>query len=128
MANRIYKLDPKHIKGRREGYHFNLDFIVFREGEVLIAYCPALDISTSGANYNEAISNFYEMFQLHVECCLEEGTLEKDLLSHGWKLDANAVKPPTLSKLTGKPEMKRLFSSDTNFERIAAPASLPAFV
>ena len=66
-------------------YRFRLEFYVFQEGGVYIAYCPSLDISTSGDTFNEAVGNFYERFQLHVECCVEYGTLLKDLTAHGWK-------------------------------------------
>lgn len=71
-------------KDKKQGNHFNLDFIVFQRDGAYIAYCPALDISSSGQNFNEAMSNFYEMFQLHIECCIEAGTLQQDLINHSF--------------------------------------------
>ena len=63
-------------------YHFSIEFYVFQENSSYIAYCPSLDISTCAESYNEAISAFYEMFQFHIECCIENGTLHEDLLAH----------------------------------------------
>ena len=67
-------------------YRFQLEFYVFQEDGVYIAYCPSLDISTSGDTFNEAVGNFHERFQLHVEWCVEHGTLLEDLAAHGWKV------------------------------------------
>ena len=106
-------------------YRFQLEFYIFQENEVYIAYCPSLDISTSGDTFNDAVSNFYEMFQLHIECCIESGTLYDDLLAHGWKLKKKAIQPPTLLSMLKKPEMKKLFSSNISFERVVAPARIP---
>lgn len=106
-------------------YRFQLEFYIFQENEVYIAYCPSLDISTSGDTFNDAVSNFYEMFQLHIECCIESGTLYDDLLAHGWKLKKKTIQPPTLLSMLKKPEMKKLFSSNISFERVVAPARIP---
>lgn len=108
-------------------YRFQLVFYVFRENGLYIAYCPSLDISSSGKAFNDAIGNFYECFQLHIECCVENGTLHDDLLAHGWKFRKNGVVPPKFPVLMRKPEMKKLLESDLSFERIVTPARFPAF-
>lgn len=79
---------------RNREYRFNIEFYVFMENEAYVSYCPSLDISTSGKTFNEAISNFYEMFQLYVESCVENKTLHDDLLAHGWKMQA-AIRFPS---------------------------------
>ena len=62
-------------KNINEEYRFAIEYHIFREGDNLIAYCPSLDISTSGKDYGDAVKNFYERFQIYVETCLEMGTL-----------------------------------------------------
>ena len=94
-------------------YRFSLEYYIFMEGTDYVVYCPALDISTCAKTYNEAVSSFYEMFQLHIECCVENGTLQDDLLSHAF--------------IMKKPEMKKLFGSHLSFERVVAPARIPVF-
>ncbi len=103
-------------------YRFSLGFYVFKERENFIAYCPSLDLSTSGNNFNEAVANFYECFQLYLECNIEDGTLYDDLVALGWKLQTNAIQPPTFANLMKKKEMKSLMGGDINFERIVTPA------
>ena len=75
-TNRIEVL-PSNNDGPEKEYRFSLEFFVFQENGVQIAYCPSLDISTSGKTFNEAVGNFYEMFQLYIECCVENNTLHE---------------------------------------------------
>lgn len=112
--------------GSANDCRFALDFYVFLDEEAWVAYCPALDLSTCAATYNEAVGAFYEMFQLHIETCLETGTLHDDLLSHGWKVRKRDIVPPAFAVLIRKPEMKRLVNGDKSYERIVAPARIPA--
>lgn len=64
----------------------NIAFYVFKEGNAYIAYCPSLDISTCAETYSEAVSAFHKMFQLHMEFCVENGTLAEDLMAREWKI------------------------------------------
>lgn len=114
-------------KSRKE-YSFDIEFFVFREKDRYIAYCPSLDISTSGENFNDAIGNFYEMFQLHIECCLEAGTLYEDLIAHGWKIKKKSMSPPSFHSLMKQPEMKSLMEGNIGYEKVVAPVKVPAFV
>lgn len=109
-------------------YRFSLEFFVFQENGLQIAYCPSLDISTSGTTFNEAVGNFYEMFQLYIECCVENNTLHDDLLAHGWKVQRKQMLPPTFSVLMRKPEMKKLMKGNIGYEKVVAPARIPMVV
>ena len=109
-------------------YRFSLEFFVFQENGLQIAYCPSLDISTSGTTFNEAIGNFYEMFQLYIECCVENNTLHDDLLAHGWKVQKKQMLPPTFAVLMRKPEMKKLMEGNIGYEKVVAPARIPMAV
>lgn len=114
--------------GQQSEYRFSLEFFVFQENGLQIAYCPSLDISTSGATFNEAVGNFYEMFQLYIECCVENNTLHDDLLAHGWKVQKKQMLPPTFSVLMRKPEMKKLMKGNIGYEKVVAPARIPMAV
>ena len=76
------KLRVNATEGNNTDYQFVISFYVFQEGDVQIAYCPSLDLSTSGTDYIDAVKNFYECFQLYIESCLEMGTLTADLKAH----------------------------------------------
>ncbi|MBR2195323.1 MAG: hypothetical protein IJ911_06870 [Salinivirgaceae bacterium] len=109
-------------------YQFDISFFVFQEGDVQIAYCPSLDLSTSGTDYIDAVKNFYECFQLYIESCLEMGTLTADLKAHGWKVTKKSITPPTARmQLKDKP-MIELLEKNVNFQRIVAPVRLSALV
>lgn len=105
-------------------YKFNIEFYVFTEAGQYIAYCPSLDLSTSGPTFNEAISAFYECFQLYIETCVDSGTLIDDLKAHGWKTSRYELMAPTFSKLLKKPELKHIVNSGIGFEKIVAPAQI----
>lgn len=78
---------------------FSLSVFVFKENEAFIAYCPSLDLSSSGETYNDALGNFYEALQLYIECSQEFGTLHDDLVKHGWTVSSSEVKPPSFLQL-----------------------------
>ena len=63
----------------KDKFRFNVDVYIYREEEHLAAYCPSLDLATTGTDFQDEVMNFSECLQLHVECCLEMGTFEDDL-------------------------------------------------
>lgn len=105
-------------------YKFNIEFYVFAEKGQYIAYCPALDLSTSGADFNEAISAFYECFQLYIESCVDGETLIDDLMAHGWRRTKTSLQAPRFSTLLKKTEMKQLFNAGIGYEKIVTPAQI----
>ncbi len=106
-------------------YRFSLDVYIFEDGDNLIAYCPSLDISTSGKDFNDAVANFYERFRIYVEWCVEHGTLIEDLLEHGWKMRKTTVSPPSFASLLKKDDdLRNLLSSKKAYERIVVPAKV----
>lgn len=84
-SNQRVKLTAEASDNFGKEYRFSIEFVIFRENDLFIAYCPSLDLSSSGESFNDAISNFYEMFQLYIESCVENKTLFADLAAHGWK-------------------------------------------
>jgi hypothetical protein len=63
---------------------FNLAVSIFRQGDVFVAYTPALDLSTYGSNkaeaqksFDEAVSTFFSSFE-------DQRELGQVLDSLGW--------------------------------------------
>ena len=72
----------KHMK-RTSNIRLTVQFL--QEGEIVIAYCPSLDLSAQGANIQEAKKAFEETFDLFVEELSKTGKLEDVLEECGWK-------------------------------------------
>ena len=105
-------------------YHFNISFYIFKDGDSYISYCPSLELSSSGKNIEEAIKNFYECFQLHIECCAEMGTLFDDFRDHGWKISKGKIIPPTLIEMIKKEKVTNILDGHLNYNHINAPYQL----
>ena len=73
-------------------YGGNIPVVFLKEGELFVAYSPALDLSTCGDSFDEARENFEEALELFFAECLKRGTLERALASYGWQ--RSRTKPP----------------------------------
>lgn len=58
---------------------------IFKEGGQFIAYCPALDISTSAESLAQVRKMFAEMVDIFFEEVIKMGTMEEVLLQCGWR-------------------------------------------
>ena len=120
------RLKVEATADKRDHYKFAIEFYIFKEGGDYVAYCPSLDLTTTGEDYNDAIKNFYEMFRLYIETCVDHHTLETDLIAHGWKVRNESIKSPSFAFIMKKPEMKELMQGGIGFEKVVAPVSVPA--
>lgn len=127
MKKNLVQLNTSAFDDTKSEYHFKIDFYVYPKNDKYVSYCPSLDLTTTGENFNDAIGNFCECFQLYVECCIEAGTLWDDLQAHGWKFQKQEWKSPVIESLIKKQEMKDLLNSHVCFEKVVLPARIPAF-
>lgn len=58
----------------------------FKEGDYIIAYAPALDLSAYGDSEEDAKKSFEQSLKLFIKEVVKKGTLEKLLLELGWNL------------------------------------------
>ena len=123
-------MENKHrnntIEIDNDTFRFNVDVYIFKEENHLTAYCPSLDLATTGTDFQDALKNFYECLQLHVECCMEMGTFEEDLKEHGWRVSQKRLVPPSFLTQLKRPQLSELMRSNTNYERISAPVRIAA--
>ena len=57
---------------------------IFKEGDRFVAYCPVLDLSTSGRTFEQVQKRFQEALHMFIEDLVEQDTLDEVLRSHGW--------------------------------------------
>ena len=62
-----------------------LDVFSYKEDGVQMMYAPALDLCGYGTTVEEAKNSFEVVVSEYLRFGLENGTLESDLRSHGWK-------------------------------------------
>ena len=62
-----------------------LPVFFIKEGDMFIAYCPVLDLSTAAPSFKEANKNFVEAVDIFFEVCLKHKTLDRSLESLGWE-------------------------------------------
>ena len=123
-----HRMDNKRrnntIEIDNDKFRFNVDLYIFKEEEHVAAYCPSLDLATTGTDFQDALKNFYECLQLHLECCIDMGTFEEDLKEHGWKISKKKIVPPSFRTQLKNRQLSGLLQSNTNYERISAPVRL----
>ena len=73
---------------------FSIPVSIFREGKYFVAYTPALDLSTSGKNFEEVKKRFEEIVLIFFEEIVSRGTLDEALGSLGWQKVKKQWLPP----------------------------------
>ena len=78
-----------------------VSLLVFKQGDYFVAYCPALELSSYGDSVEDAKAGFDDSMDIYLEYCEEHGTLEQDLIKHGWTIvrKPNKLAPPFRVKL-----------------------------
>jgi len=73
--------------------------VFFRDDGMVVAYSPALDLSTCGETVKEAQKNFTNCLNIYLKETIKHGTLERDLLKLGWKSNPEkfSILPPEKS-------------------------------
>ncbi|MBN1162035.1 MAG: hypothetical protein JXA17_08815 [Dehalococcoidales bacterium] len=62
-----------------------IPIIFFKEGDEVIAFSPALDLSTCGSTEKEARKKFEEATKIFLREIIQMGTLSDVLTECGWK-------------------------------------------
>ncbi len=62
----------------------DLPINIFKEGNIFVAHCPVLDISSCGDNLEEAHDMLKEALIIFFEELLKKGTFEKAMQELGW--------------------------------------------
>lgn len=117
------KTAPQRIKKTPGGITFEVQVFLVPEGEQVVAYCPALELSTYGDSREDAKSAFSEVLASFVKDTQAKGTLEKVLLELGWKLQQKPVvkyEPPAPSL----DFLNAIGKSQKNFQTITQPMTL----
>ena len=72
---------------------------LLREGDMVAAYCPELDVSSCGYTLEEARSNLQTALRLFVEEAAKMGTLKQVLAEARYDIDDVVMRTPTIRAL-----------------------------
>lgn len=100
MARHIIEGAYSHGK---ENIGFGLSLFEFKEGDNIIIYSPAIDLSGYGKNVDEAQKSFEIAMEEFLRYTMNKGTFEKVLRKLGWNISGGKNKKkynqPFLDKL-----------------------------
>jgi hypothetical protein len=71
-----------------------VDVLFLQEGNQIVAYAPALELSSYGRTVPAAKKAFSEAMGIFIEEMERKGTLERVLLKLGWTLSRSRYDPP----------------------------------
>lgn len=75
-----------HIQKSKDSIKLQLDVLIIKEEDYIVAYCPALELSSYGKTKSEARAAFEVEIKIFIDETTKNGNLEKYLLKQGWKL------------------------------------------
>ena len=117
------------IKKSKGNLSLELSVFVFKDadypnGDMFIAYCPELDLSGYDETEAKARKSFEFVLKDYLEYTTENGTLEQDLLSRGWRKYKNGrIVEPTYSAMLRKSQLKNVLSQDS-FRKYSVPLTV----
>ena len=112
------------IEINNTGIKVDISVFLFKEDDVYHAYCPELDLV--GYDYSEegAKKSFEYVLKDYLDYTIENGTLERDLLEHGWrKSKTGKVSEPTASSLLRRSQLKKVLGKRV-FSKFSVPVLL----
>jgi len=118
-------------KGHNSNITTKLSVYFFLEGEAIISYCPALDLSAYGKSVNEAKDAFTKAFTIYITYCMNKNTLADDLRSHGWELKSlkhRKVKAPTIPEMLKRNPILKDIIYNKEYQKSDELVEIPAFV
>lgn len=112
------------ITNTGESLKVTLDVYIFMDGDVYIAYSPALDLSGYGETEEEAKTSFSIVIEEYISYGLTMHTLIKDLRAHGWKVRSikqRKISAPSFDTLIQNNDMFRDILKNKEYRKISEP-------
>ena len=83
--------------------------IEYPNGDMYIAYCPELDLAGYDTTEENARASFGCVLREYLDYATENGTLEADLINHGWrKMKNGTIKEPTLNVMLRNTQLRNV--------------------
>ena len=107
------------IHHKNDKINLHVDVLIFKEDEVYIAYCAALDLSAFGNTEEEAKKEFETTMTQYFNYCLNKNTLSLDLKRHGWEVKSHRrFRAPTDENMLASNETYRDIRAHKNYKMV----------
>lgn len=90
-------MNTENIKQYKKNISAEITIMLYQQGDYIMAYCPALDLSSYAKTEKDAIAAFKENLDIFLEYCEENDTLEQNLVACGWKLRQGYRQPDNVN-------------------------------
>ena len=90
-------------------------------GDMFIAYCPSLNLIGYGNGEENAKKDFEWIMQDYLDDMVSQGTLEKDLISLGWKASKKSFREPKVSDMMSRNHQLKSMVDRGNYQQINIP-------
>ena len=119
------------IKVSSKGIQVKVSVFVYADeehpsGNMFIAYCPSLNLVGYGNGEENATKDFEWIIDDYLNEMMTQGTLEEDLLSHGWKIVRKSFSEPKISDMIRRNHDLRRFINEGIYQRINFDRLCPA--
>ena len=106
------------------GINMNISVFLFKEDNIFHAYCPELDLLGCDDTEDGARQSFDCVLKEYIDYTVSHGTLEKDLIAHGWRKMKNGhVSGPTPATLLRRTILKEVMNK-SEFSKYSIPVTL----
>jgi hypothetical protein len=105
-----------------------LELYIFKEGNLFVVYCPSLDLSAYGRSEEEAKDEFGHVFRLHITYCINQQSLEQDLIKYGWRISGTKQKrivAPSIQQMLITNDMLKDIIFNKNYQKVSQPVQIP---
>ena len=112
------------IQVNKKDVKVNVSVFLFKDDGVYHAYCPELDLV--GYDYSEdgAKKSFEYVLKDYLDYTIKNGTLEEDLIKHGWKKSKGGnVTEPTPTALLRGGKLKDVLNMK-EFQKYSVPITI----
>lgn len=76
----------QYVTDKQNTVEVGVEVMLVKDGDYIVATCPALELSSFGKTEDEAKEAFHEALSVFMEDLIERQTLERALLDLGWTL------------------------------------------
>lgn len=114
----------KTIEIKNTGVKVDVSVFLFKEDDIFYAYCPELDLTGYDLTEGGAKKSFEWVLKDYFDYTIENGTLEEDLLNHGWrKSKSGKVSEPTAASMLRRGQLKKVLCK-REFSKYSIPVLL----